>query len=118
MEILQRAFLNEKKQRKAERLWKALRNSLGFCIAKPALAFNPAPNVERFSRFQLRYPNFRQMCSQSSFVTLHPELFQVKSKCQEEQFCAHILLPSGEKTTEAEVILEQPKSAFHLNGTA
>ncbi len=84
MEILQRAFLNEKKQRKAERLWKALRNSLGFCIAKPALAFNPAPNVERFSCFRLRCPNFRQMRLHSPFIPLHPELFQVKSKCQEE----------------------------------
>lgn len=84
MEILQRAFLNEKKQRKAERLWKTIRNSLGFCIAKPALAFKPAPNVENAVMFRLRSPNFRQMCSQSPFIPFHPEFFQVKSKCKKE----------------------------------
>ena len=118
MKILQRVFLSKKRKRKAERLWKTCHNLSFFCIAKPALAFKPAPNVEYAVVFWLSCPYFRQMRSQSPFIPFHPELFQVKSKCQEEQLCAHILLSSGEKTAEAEVILEQPKSAFYLNGAA
>lgn len=106
MEILQRAFFSKKRMQIAERLWKTIRKSLGFCIAKQALAFKPAPNAENAIVLRLRCPNFRQMCSQSPFIPFHPELFQVKCKCKEEQLCTHILLSSGEKTTKAEVILE------------
>ena len=55
------------------------------------------------------------MRSQTPFVTFHPELFQVKSKCQKEQFRADILSSPREKASEPEVIFEQPKSTLHLN---
>ena len=55
------------------------------------------------------------MRSQSTFVTFHPELFQVKSKCQKEQLCADVLSSPREKTAEPEVILKQAKGALYLD---
>ena len=58
------------------------------------------------------------MRSQSPFVTFHPELFQVKSKCQKEQLRANIVPSPCEEAAKTEVVLEQPEGAFHLDRTA
>ena len=55
------------------------------------------------------------MRSQSTFVTFHPELFQVKSKRQKELLCADVLSSPREKTAEPEVILKQAKGALYLD---
>ena len=55
---------------------------------------------------------------QPSIFPLHPELFQVKRHCEEEEFCSDILLSTGEETTKSKICLEQSKSTLHLNRTA
>ena len=57
------------------------------------------------------------MRSQSPFVAFHPELFQVKSKRQEELLRANVLFPTREKTAETKIVFEQPKRTLHLNRT-
>ena len=58
------------------------------------------------------------MRSQSPLVPLHPELFQIKCKRQEEQFRANVLFPPRKKSAESEVVFEQSKSALHLDRPA
>ena len=84
MKILQRSQFLRKKAKETGRLWKSIHKSPGFCTAKPALSLRPAPNVEKRFNYSLRSRNLGQMRSQSPFVSFHPELFQVKSKRQEE----------------------------------
>ena len=87
-------------------------------MAKPAPAHRLAPNVEKGFNYSLSSRNLGQMRSQSSLVTFHPELFQVKSKCQKEQLHANILPSPCEEAAEAKVVLEQPESAFYLDRPA
>ena len=118
MRILQRSQFLLSRAEKTERMWKTRHKSLGFCIAKPAPAHRLAPNVEKRFNYSLRSRNLGQMRSQSPFVTFHPELFQVKSKCQKEQLRANILPSPCEETAEAKVVFEQPEGAFHLDRPA
>ena len=108
-------FFRPKGQRKARDCGKPAAKLSVFCMAKPALASEPAPNVEKGFNYSLSSRNLGQMRSQSSLVTFHPELFQVKSKCQKEQLRANILPSPCEEAAEAKVVLEQPEGAFHLD---
>ena len=45
--VLRRSRFLHKRAKETEDLWKTGHKSLGFCIAKRALASEPAPNVEK-----------------------------------------------------------------------
>ena len=107
-------FFRPKGQREPRDCGKPAAKLSVFCMTKPALVFKPAP-VEKGFNYSLSSRNLGQMRSQSSLVTFHPELFQVKSKCQKEQLRANILPSPCEEAAEAKVVLEQPEGAFHLD---
>ena len=47
MRVLRRSRFLRKRVKETEDLWKTGHESLGFCMAKPALSLRPAPNVEK-----------------------------------------------------------------------
>ena len=49
---------------------------------------------------------------------LHPQLFQVKGQCQQEQLRADVALAPCQKPAEPKVIFEQAKGPLHLDGAA
>ena len=51
--------------------------------------------VEIFFVYRLGNFFLRIMCFQSSFLLLHPTLFEVESQCKKQQFNSHILLSGG-----------------------
>ena len=118
MRILERTLFLPKKCRKPGDCGKQAAHLPDFCITKEALVAEPALNVGNSLLFPLSSRNFGQMRLQSPFIPFHPELFQVKSECQEEQLCPDILLSSREKTPEPEVIFQQAKGAFYLDRSA